>query len=113
MNMDNNIIQTIDKAISEIEEYLEKYNMPKEGWLVNGHIKVLKLLKNEILQNKLEINERVLRAFRDVSSITALHYEESIFHDSVFKVYDELNAYAPDFKYLNPLRMDFGKGNPI
>lgn len=78
------IIEIIDKAIFEIEEYIEKYHIPQNSSLTTGHIKVLLLLKDEIIQNKIDINERVLRAFKDVCTSTAIEHEESIFHNSVF-----------------------------
>jgi hypothetical protein len=109
----NNIIVEIDKAVAEIENYIQKYKIPKDSSLETGSIKVLKLLKIELLKGDTIVNERVLRAFKDICTSTAIQFEDTSFYAPIFFIHDELKKLIPSFERLELLRKDFGKGNPI
>ena len=108
--MKKSILESIDLAILEIAKYITKYDLSKEAFL--NFFKVLSLLKDELLQNE-EINERVLRGFKDICTTTAIQFEHTSFNDPIFEINDKLEKYVPKYSRLELLRMDFGKGNPI
>jgi len=107
------IILSIETAILEVEKYIQKYNLSQETQLTLHTLKVLKLLKEEFIQDKEIINERLLRGYKDICTTTAIQYEESNFNDAIFIVNRDLENNIENYKYLDLLRMDFGKGNPI
>lgn len=107
------IIKSIDIAILEVEKYIKKYNLLTDHQLRTHTIKVLELLKKEFESDKSVISERLLRGYKDICTTTAIQYEESNFYDAIFMVNKKLEENIDDYKYLNLLRMDFGKGDPI
>jgi Tfp pilus assembly major pilin PilA len=107
------IIKLIDIAVLEVEKYIKKYNLSTEHQLETHTLKVLKLLKQELVSSKEIINERLLRGYKDICTTTAIQYEESNFNDAIFMVNKKLEESIDGYKYLPLLRMDFGKGNPI
>jgi len=70
------------------------------------------LLREELLQ-KQEINERVLRGFKDICTTTAIQFEHTNFNDPIFEINNKLEKHLPKYSRLELLRMDFGKENPI
>ena len=107
------IIIAIDIAVLEVENYIKKYDLPEDSQLITHTLKVLSLLKNELFQNKDTVNERLLRGFKDICTTTAIHYEHTNFNDAIFNVNEKLEQKFDNYKYLELLRMDFGKGEPI
>ncbi len=113
MNTDK-LILLIDKALLEIDYFVANskvYTIDKKPFL--DYKNVLDLLRLEIQKSPKQINERVLRATRDISTSIAKEFEETSFADSLYKVIDFLYEEIPQYKRLELLRMDFGKGNPI
>jgi hypothetical protein len=108
--MKKSIIEAIDLAILEIEKYITEYSLSKEDFL--DFFKVLGLLREELLQ-KQEINERVLRGFKDICTTTAIQFEHTNFNDPIFEINNKLEKHLPKYSRLELLRMDFGKENPI
>ena len=106
------IIASVDTAVKAIEQYVQKYDL-SESQLVTADIKVLLLIKAEIIKNPNNINERLLRGFKDVCTTMAIQFEEYDFFDPIFEIYHEFDNNIPKFKKLELLRMDFGKGDPI
>jgi hypothetical protein len=106
--MYKNISASIKSAIDELASYVKKYGEQSAGH--NTKV-VLILLKEGI--DKEQPNERVLRAFKDVCTTIAVTNEDASFAPLVFKIYEQLEKELPEFKKLDLLRMDFGKGNPI
>ena len=109
----NKLITLIDIAVVEVEKYIRKYNLPEENHLIAHTLKILFLLKKELSQNKVTINERVLRGFKDICTTTAIQYEDTNFNDPIFDVNNALDEFIPNYTQLSLLRMDFGKGDPI
>jgi hypothetical protein len=113
--MDNNkLILLIDNALLEINNFAAKskvYSTDKKP--ISDFKGVLDLLKLEIQNNPTRINERVLRATRDVSGIIARQFEETSLAEPFYEVIDLLYEEIPHYKKLEPLRMDFGKDEPI
>ena len=108
----SSVLVLVDGAIRTEDGYIEKYDLAPDE--LEKHVKhVLSLLKIELLSNNENINVRVLRAFKDVTSTIAIHYEETPINDSIFEIYRALEMQIPEFARLELLRMDFGKGNPI
>lgn len=109
--MENNLIALTDLGILEVNDYSSKYNVDESH--IKETIKVLTLLKNEILNNNDKINGRVLRAMHDVGMSSYKEFEntplENIINDITSILYNEI----PEYKFLEPLRNEFGKGDPI
>jgi len=73
----------------------------------------LQLLKQEVLKHPDNINERVLRAMHDVGVAGVKQYDPSPLGNAIGTVVSMLYYGIPQYKNLAPLRMDFGKGDPI
>jgi hypothetical protein len=105
------LLTLVQTAKAEVEAYGEQYNVLAQGNIADV-TKVLSLLEVEF-RNEGEVNERVLRAFKDVCTLIATHYEHTTMFDPVFRLHDALSRYFPGFRNLPLLRMEFGKGEPI
>jgi hypothetical protein len=110
--MDNKrILFLVNKAIEEVEIYILKYkdfaNIEQKDTL-----RVLKFLKDDI-EKKIYVQERILRGYKDICTVTAIHYEDSTYADSIFNLNSELEKVFPQMKSLELLGRDFGKGIPI
>ena len=108
----NKLIIEIDKALVEADKYIVKYYNSDEKPM-EGTKKTLRLLKNEVLSRPDNINERVLRAMRDTGMSSFKEYENTPHEEAILAVMEVLYNEIPHYKNLEPLRMDFGKGDPI
>ena len=111
MNTEKLII-LIDQALAEADKYIDKYYHGDEKPMA-GTKKALRLLKSEVLNQPDNINERVLRAMADVDGMAVKAYENTDLEKAIFSVTDILYDEIPHYKILEPLRMDFDKGDPI
>ena len=75
--------------------------------------KVLDLLMFEIVNNPNKVNNRVLRAIHDVGTITVKEFEDTKFETSLFRLIEVISNEIPEYRNLEPLRMDFDLGEPI
>lgn len=111
--MKADISNYIDEAIFQIEKYLDIWHLPENHELKKDWVNVLVVMGDDICKNGIVANNRLLRGFKDICTATAVHYEHAEFNETVFKIYDELERNNPEFKNLELLGMDFGKGDPI
>ncbi len=110
----NHLISLIDVVLLEVNDFVTNskyYTLDKEPF--SDFKKVLDLLKLEIQNNPNNINERVLRAVHDIGGITAKSFENTSLEGTIFNFIDILSNEIPKYRKLEPLRMDFGKGDPI
>lgn len=111
---ENKLKYLIDIALVEIQEYAVKSKIDSiDEAPISKFIKVLRLLKIEAENNPNQINERVLRAIRDVGGIIVKSYDDASFEEPFFKVFSFLSKEITYFDNLEPLRNDFGRGDPI
>lgn len=111
---ENRLNILIDNTLLALDKFVSKsqiYSIEKEP--ISDMKKVLNLLKLEVHKNPNKINERVLRATRDVGGILSKQFEETDLIDPFYEVIDFLNIEIKSYKDLEPLRLDFGKENPI
>lgn len=74
--------------------------------------RVLFLFKIEI-EKKSRVNERVLRALHDLGMAAYKDFENSIVEVLIYKLLEIVGNNIPMYRKLEPLRGDFGKGDPI
>lgn len=110
----NNLISLIEKALLEVDNVVvkSKYYTDDKEPIVSAK-KVLNLLKDEIRYNSTEINERVLRSVHDLGMSAFKDFENTPLEDAIVNLIEVLANEIPQYRKLEPLRMDFGKGNPI
>jgi len=104
----------IDKTLIEIDRIVPNskgFKMEKEPIL--STVRVLNLLKKEIEHNPGKINERVLRAMHDVGMSSYKEFENTPIEGAINGLTGFLYDEIPQYRKLEPLRSDFGKGNPI
>ncbi len=111
MNTDK-LIALINIALKEADDYVKKYYGGDEKPMLETK-KVLFLLKHEVQNNSENINERVLRSMHGIGALAVKAYENTPLDDAIGSVISGLYYQFPKYKKLKPLRMDFGKGNPI
>jgi hypothetical protein len=111
MNKDN-LITLIDNAYTETDIFVEKY-YDGDQKPMRSTKKTLLLLKEEVINNQEGINERVLRAIHDIGVIAFRQFENTPLEDRIEDMIDYLHNNIPEYKDLEPLGMDFGKGNPV
>lgn len=111
-NMEKNeILNIANKAIEELEKYLEK-NKGYKNLEQKDALNVLFLIQKDITEG-LIIHERLLRGYKDICTNTAIHHEDALYANSIFHLKDCLEQMYPEMKKLKLLGLDFGKGNPI
>lgn len=111
--MKSDISNYIDKAIFQIQKYIDTWHLYDNHELKKDWLNVLVLMRDDICKNGIVVNIRLLRGFKDICTATAIQYEHTEFNEPVFKIYNELERNNQDFKNLELLGMDFGKGDPI
>jgi type III secretory pathway component EscV len=107
-----NLISLLETALVEADNFTIKYYDGDENYMLDTK-KVLNLLKNEIQNTPTQINERVLRAMHDIGVVAVKQYENTLLETAIMNVTSILYKEIPNYKSLKPLRMDFGKGEPI
>jgi hypothetical protein len=110
----NTLIELIDKALHEIEDFginSKAYKIREKP--LSDFIYVLGLLKSDINSSSGEIRERVLSATLDIAGLIAKQFEDTPFDGFIYEIIDHLLTEIPHFKQLKPLGMDFGLEDPI
>lgn len=110
----NKLIEFIDLAMTEIDTIGVKsklYQSDKEPIISTK--RVLNLLKDALQKDQTQINERILRAMHDIGMSSYKDFENTPIEDAICNITELLYRELPYYKNLEPLRMDFGKGNPI
>jgi hypothetical protein len=113
MNDKKELLKLITKSIVALDEFINLNGIPKNHGLAKDGMRVLLLLRNEVLKEGEDINIRVLRAFKDICTYVSLQYEDTAFYVPLFEVYNYLSNTLQYFEGLELLRGDFDKGNPI
>ena len=108
----NKFKDAIDFALLEADNFVNKYYGGDNAPMVNTK-KALLLLKHEIENNGETINERVLRAMHDIGATSVKSYENTPLEEAIDRVINILYNDIPMYRYLEPLRLEFGKGDPI
>lgn len=110
----DSLIELIDKALIELESFVaaSKYYSGNEELIISTK-KVLSLLKDELQKHSNAINERVLRAMHDVGMSAYKEFENTSVGIAIENIIDVLYVTIPQYKNMQPLRADFGKGQPI
>jgi hypothetical protein len=110
----NQIILLIDNALYELKSKVASssvYKMDKKP--ISNYKEVLDLLRLEIQKNNKEINQRVLRATRDIGGSVVKEFEDTPLEEAIQSLTESLSKEIIGYRSLEPLRMDFGKGDPI
>ena len=109
----NKLLKLIAKAKGEWASYCE----PRIKTRALSNIEcALDLMQKEIKNNTgdpLEMNDRVFRGFRDVCAMAVKSFEDTDLERALLALSRALENEIPEFKNLGPLRMDFGKQDPI
>lgn len=106
------LLRLIEDAIVESDNYVSKYYHRNEEPM-QGIKKALEILRSEVENNPQKINERVLRAMYDISGLAVKMFEESDLEERILDVTRYLRNHISIYKDLEPLRMGFGKQEPI
>ena len=105
-------LRLIDITLKAADDFVNTDYGGNEKPMLNTK-KALLLLKEEVHLNPENINERVLRAMHDVGGVSVKAYYNSPLEDAISNLTELLYNEIPSYKYLQPLRIDYGKGNPI
>ena len=107
-------ILVIDDAINTLDSLSIKFNMYRKGIEpYDSTLRVLQLLKLELLNNSGEMNERVLRAMHDIGMSSYKDFENTEMEIRINNLTSILYKEIDGYKELKPLRGDFGKSDPI
>lgn len=108
------IEELIFTSLNVLNKLSTKYSMYKKGSeIYESTHKVLNLLASEIVNNKENINHRILRAMHDIGMSAYKDFENTEMENLIQKITAKLYNEIPEYKKLKPLRGDFGKGEPI
>ena len=107
-------ITLIDLALLEVDNIVakSKYYHSDEEPIISTK-KVLYLLREEVEHNAENINERVLRAMHDLGMAAYKEFENTTLENILNNLTEVLYNDIPNYKNLEPLRSDLGKGQPI
>lgn len=106
------IISLIEAVDKEAKNFTSKFYHGKEERMKDTK-KILSLLRNEIEKNPDQINKRVLRSVHDLGMSAYRQFENSDLEERIYDLTKYLYNNLPFYRDLEPLRMDFGKGEPI
>lgn len=110
----NKTIDLINIALKETDNVVEESSyLTYEHVPIAETIIVLKLLKEAILNNPKKINERILRGTHDLGIYAFKSFENTKLEDAICDVTEVLYKKYSNYKKLEPLDLDFGKGSPI
>lgn len=110
----NNLITQIDSALIEAQNVVNKSKfLTPNSPAISSLTKVLNLLKESVLENPDRINERILRAMHDIGMSSYKDFENTPLETAIDEVIRVLYYEIPNYKFLTPLRDDFGKGDPV
>ncbi|WP_286923070.1 hypothetical protein [Flavobacterium sp. UBA4197] len=108
------IIEVIDNALLELDILSNQYKMYQKGKEpYDSTHRILILLRSEININQKNINKRVLRAIHDMGMSSYKDFENTKLECLINSIISIIYNQIPIYKSLEPLREDFGKGNPI
>ncbi|MES2112463.1 MAG: hypothetical protein V4577_27140 [Bacteroidota bacterium] len=108
------LIQYIQIALAEADNLVQSSSSYKEGQEpIKSTKKVLCLLMEAVQNDANSIALRILRAMHDIGMSSYKDFENTPLEDALINVTTILYNDIPEYKNLQPLRMDFGKGNPI
>jgi len=106
------LINFIDTALKEADNFVTQFYKGDKKPMLSTY-KVLFLLRSEVKNNPNNINRRVLCAMHDISAISVKAYENTDLDTAIMSIVSVLYNDILEFRHLEPLGMDFGKGNPI
>ena len=108
------LIPLIDIALAEVDNFVAKSKYYQGGEEIIKNVKrALYLLKEEVQHHSANINERVLRAMHNLGMASFKYFENAPLEKALNNVTGMLYDEIPYYKNLEPLGMDFGKGDPI
>lgn len=110
MNTDK-LLNLLSYALAEADNYALTHHAGKTA--IDNTKNVLQLLKEQVINNPENINERVLRAMHDLGMYSYKYFENSQLENAIIDVISILDNEISTFKILKPLSLDFGKGHPI
>src|SRR5690606_36251697 len=103
MTYPNNLIQLIDIAFAEVNNFVAKskyYNGDEE--IIKNVKKALCLLKEEVQHHYENINERVLRAMHDLGIASFKYFENTTLENAINNITEQLYNEIPIYKGLQP-----------
>ena len=108
------IINLIDRSLFEIDKIVAKsINDQPDKEPISSTKKVLTLLKKDIQSQPDNINRRLLRAMHDLGMSAYKDFENTSVENALNELVQLLYNDVPIYKNLEPLRNDFGKGDPV
>jgi hypothetical protein len=110
MNIDK-LLRLIDNVFIEAENYVLTHRTGKTS--IDDTKRVLHLLKEQVMNNPVYINQRILRAMHDIGMASYKDFENTSLEDAIEEVISLLYNEVPIYKTLEPLREDFGNDYPI
>ena len=90
----------------------ENLNQREPGWPITVTVNVLREFQR-ILQQEGTPDLRLLRAFRDLYVVTFRNHHDTPLMANVEQIDDQLNKLFPEYRFAEPLGLDFGKGEPF
>jgi|GEM_PF-1444688 len=112
----NSLLGLISKAKSDLKSYRDEYETQPYSKSTKHTEYVLHLMQIEIQSNEsapLNMNPRVFRGYKDICAVAVKAYENTNLERSLLELSKALEDEIPEYKNLGPLRMDFGKQDPI
>ena len=108
------LLSLIEDAVEAVDKLAIEYKQfNTESEPISSTKKVLGLLKAAVENDPQQISEIIFRAMHDVGMSSYKDFEntpvEKAIDDLIAFLYEEVSVY----KRLEPLRTNFGKGNPI
>jgi len=102
----------LNKSLIELKDYVDKYTQGEFTWPETAVKKVLDLLKDD-MSNNVNPNDRLLSAFHDIMVVSLRNHSDTELYQILKALEKEISIFFPKYLKLEPLRLDFGKGNPI
>jgi hypothetical protein len=106
------LLYPLNRSLEALSEYVAKNNFSFNKYPYKEVLQVLTLIKEKVIHGE-QLHTRILRAMKDVYVITFRNFKGTPLYDEIDNLDNCLIALVKDYEKLEPLGMDFGKGNPI
>lgn len=106
------LLHSINRSLDALNAYVAKNQFSLDEWPYKEVLMVLTLFKNKITHEG-QLETRLLRSMKDIYVVAFRNFEGTLLYEEINNVDNQLRMLLNNYDQLEPLGMDFGKGDPI
>lgn len=106
------LIENIEIGLKELNNYKRSNNIASDEWSTKVTEQVLRSIRESIEKGG-KVNHRLLRAMKDIYVVSFRNFDGTKLHEAIDCIDSQLSTLFKNYQSLEPLGMDFGKGDPV